>query len=362
MGLADDMVPAIRRRHEGANVERVVETWEKGVIGEVTRKEWADKGSQIAASYIEGLYTETWHDPGRYPWIETIEAGANVIRDELRRACAEGAKEGAAWAPAVGDDAEAYGAGWQKLVLQDRTWQPAVCDLFPKTREIIEGCGAPSVEVMFARQSTNSGIKPHTDNSNFFVTAHLALEVPDGDDCWIRVGKEKRSWFEDKALVFDSSFVHETRNDATSDRTVLLIRFWHPQLTQAERSALEFIFSVLDDPTVLQQSFEPPVEAANPSDAAADPLELESQAPVSVSSVPPGDTEAQGPVSITPLGPAEEAARLEGFLADLKSEGLLPDAGTQDDLLARAPKNRGSRRKASKARKKASRPGKGKKS
>lgn len=355
MGLADDMVPAIRRLHEGANVERVVETWNKGVIGEVTTKEWAKKGSQIAASYIEGLYTETWHDPETYPWIKTIEASANVIRDELHRVC----DEGAAWAPAVGDDAEAYGPGWQKLVLQDRTWQPTVCDLFPKTRDIIEGCGAPSVDVLFARQSAQSGIKPHTDNSNFFVTVHLALDVPDGD-CWIRVGKEKRKWIEDKALVFDSSFVHETRNDAAADRTVLLIRFWHPQLTKAERNALGFIFSVLDDPTVLQQPYESPVEAAS-SSAAADALELESRAPVSVS-VSPDDTEERGPVAAAPLGAVEEAARLEGFLADLKSEGLLPDAGTRDDVLARGPKNRGARRKASKARKKASRPGKGKNS
>ena len=411
MGLANDMVPAIRTRYEGKEVERVIGAWNDGMAGEVTRKEWEGKGTQVAASYIQDLYAEPWHDVDRYPWMATIEANASAIRDELRRVCAgEAAEKGAAWVTADGDDMEAYGPGWQKLVLQDRRWDAEACRLFPTTCKILKNCGAPCVHTFFARQRSKSGIQPHTDNSNFFVTAHFGLQIP-GEDCWIKVGDEKRKWVEEKALVFDSSFVHETKNDATSDRIVLLVRFWHPQLTEVERSALDFIFDALGDPSVLNQRIEPVLDQPNepnidktndlgleqPSEALLDqtnelildqleepvldqpmgaPVEaskstaevlgLESSEAVSITldnSRPQGSTvedRRRGSIAAEPLGAEQEAERLDGFLADLKSQGLLPGAGGKDDVLAQAPKNRGGRRKAAKARKKASRMGKNK--
>lgn len=68
---------------------------------------------------------------------------------------------------------------------------------------------APSVEVFFAKQAAKTGIKPHSDNTNFILTTHLGLDVPEGK-CWIRVGGEKREWKNGKALVFDTHYIHET--------------------------------------------------------------------------------------------------------------------------------------------------------
>lgn len=44
----------------------------------------------------------------------------------------------------------------------------------------------------------------------------------------MRVGEEKRSWENGKALILDTSFEHETRNDSRRDRIVLIIDYWHP--------------------------------------------------------------------------------------------------------------------------------------
>lgn len=44
----------------------------------------------------------------------------------------------------------------------------------------------------------------------------------------MRVGEEKRMWENGKALVLDTSFEHETRNDSRRDRVVLIIDYWHP--------------------------------------------------------------------------------------------------------------------------------------
>ena len=52
-------------------------------------------------------------------------------------------------------------------------------------------------------------MKPHSDGRNFILTAHLGVSVPK-EGCSITVGGEKRSWEQDKVLVFDTSFTHET--------------------------------------------------------------------------------------------------------------------------------------------------------
>lgn len=44
----------------------------------------------------------------------------------------------------------------------------------------------------------------------------------------MRVGEEKRGWENGKALVLDTSFEHETRNNSRRDRIVLIIDYWHP--------------------------------------------------------------------------------------------------------------------------------------
>ncbi|CAN0457320.1 unnamed protein product [Hapterophycus canaliculatus] len=60
----------------------------------------------------------------------------------------------------------------------------------------------------------------------------------------MRVGQEKRSWENGKALILDTSFEHETRNDSRQDRIVLIIDYWHPDLTKAEQEALAFVYDL----------------------------------------------------------------------------------------------------------------------
>jgi aspartate beta-hydroxylase len=135
------------------------------------------------------------------------------------------------------------GSGWTAFRLQRLgVWNTQNVALFPVTTEIIKSLGIPLAVrgVMFAKQVANSGVKPHSDGRNFILTCHLGLSVP--RNCWIAVGGDRREWAENKAIVFDTSFTHETYNDSEEDRFVLIIDFWHPELTSAERQALEFIY------------------------------------------------------------------------------------------------------------------------
>lgn len=334
MGLADDMVPAINQRFPRGKIDRVIDAWERIRSGTPVTKDWDDKGSQLAASYIADIYTEPWHDINQHQWIASLRGNASIIRNEFLSAYSEGGSglEGE-WVLSSGQDAEAYGSGWQKLVIQDRVWDRTACDLFPKTTDIIKGSGVPSVEVFFAKQQAKSGVKPHTESTNFYITAHLCLEIPDGD-CWVRVGKEKREWTKGMTFAFDSSFVHEMRNDGTSDQVGLVIKFWHPDITLEERNALEFIFDVLGDPSILEQSFMSDTGTLQPPTGESTTMDLELQ---------------ESDRRDAPLDADSEAARLDGFLAGLKADGLLPGVSTPDQVLAsKVPKNRDERRQTTK--------------
>jgi aspartyl/asparaginyl beta-hydroxylase (cupin superfamily) len=118
--------------------------------------------------------------------------------------------------------------------------------------------------VCFAKQSPQSGVQPHSDGRNFILTSHLGIQVPtstisnttdskdsnlDDDDqencCWIQVGQERRTWQRGKLLTIDTSFVHSTGNDSPDqERHVLIIDFWHPELSEVERDALTFIYDL----------------------------------------------------------------------------------------------------------------------
>ncbi|KAA8498851.1 Aspartyl/asparaginyl beta-hydroxylase [Porphyridium purpureum] len=246
-------------------IARVLAAWHLAQKGTVYEKNWDPSGQngeefwQRCGSFIEGLDARPFHDPngGNFPWVHELEQNWETIRDELRRSYSDNShvvKRGVnVWVPAVKDVALEYGPDWRTLVLQDRVWEPTNSKLFSKTTKIVKDAKVPSVEVFFARQGPQTGIKPHTDNCNFIMTAHLALDAPPNQS-WIKVGGEQRFWENGKALVFDTSFTHSTFNESSTDtRYVLLIRFWHPQLMPVERKALQFIFDAVENPALVER-------------------------------------------------------------------------------------------------------------
>jgi aspartate beta-hydroxylase len=48
----------------------------------------------------------------------------------------------------------------------------------------------------------------------------------------------------------DTSFVHSTANETVGDRYVLIVRFWHPEVTQIEKLAMQFVFDSIDSQDV----------------------------------------------------------------------------------------------------------------
>ena len=165
------------------------------------------------------------------------------------------------------------GSGWTAFRLQRLgEWNEANMKKFPQTTSIIRNLNIPLAVrgVMFAKQAPGSGVQPHSDGRNFILTAHLGLKVPsssssnsddDNSPCWIEVAGERRTWNKDKIIIFYTSFTHCTANDSDEDRYVLIIDFWHPELSSTEQDALNYIYdcrnkfesnraSIIDSPYV----------------------------------------------------------------------------------------------------------------
>ncbi|XP_049295812.1 uncharacterized protein LOC125770365 [Anopheles funestus] len=111
---------------------------------------------------------------------------------------------------------------------------PLTCRLveqyFPAARTCKRG------QVKFSVMHPGTHVWPHCGPTNCRIRAHLGLRVPQGT--YIRVAEETRSWEDGKWLIFDDSFEHEVWHNGTETRLVLIVDFWHPDLTESQRRSL----------------------------------------------------------------------------------------------------------------------------
>ena len=263
---------AVQTKYPG-KADRVVTCWENFVAGaKLSRyidKDGKQECLQTADCFVDGLRAMPFHNPQDFEWIPALEENYQTILKELidfenkrRRGggstgtgkdlqelqpTGEGPEGDGLWLGPRDASGSDYGPEWKTLGLQDRSvWDKELAmKEFPITTKIMVDNNVPSCECFFAKQGARSGLKPHSDKNNFIMTCHLGLDVPEGE-CWIQVGNEKYFWKNGETCVFDTSVIHSTENQSDRVRYVLLIRFWHPDLTTDEIEAFKLIFDYLD--------------------------------------------------------------------------------------------------------------------
>jgi aspartate beta-hydroxylase len=175
-----------------------------------------------------GLTARTWHDPGAIPLARALEANATAIRAELL------ALDGSGY-HAESEDIARHGR-WDVLMLLERGRPnsdvlarcPAVASLL-RQHGAVDGLGGLAY---VSRLAPGTDIEPHRGPTNVRLRCHLGLVVPPA--CGLRVDGSERTWVEQRCLVFDDSFEHAAWNHGSSDRLVLIVDVWHPDLTVRE--------------------------------------------------------------------------------------------------------------------------------
>jgi len=179
-----------------------------------------------------------------FPWIETVEAAADDIRQELLAVFGERSE----LEPYVSLPKGVSMPEWQELN-NSRRWSvyslwnegkafPEHIARCPKTIAALQtvplwdipGYGPTA---LFSILDAKTRIPAHTGPTNTRLVVHLPLIVPPG--CGFRVGGQTRAWNPGEAFVFDDSIDHEAWNDSDVPRAVLIFSIWKPYLSEAER-------------------------------------------------------------------------------------------------------------------------------
>lgn len=187
---------------------------------------------QRPRNYFPGLRSQPIYDPSEFAWTREMLDDFARIQEELLalgatpnlEAQPQGLTDRGRWTVSY------FYAGGRRVA--ETT---AAC---PRTASIIDavpGAGrAGQTYLSVLRGDTH--IQRHFGPTNTRLRCHLGLVVPEG--ARIRIGDHMQGWAVGECLVFDDSFDHEVWNDAPSERLVLIVDFWHPDLTPAETWAI----------------------------------------------------------------------------------------------------------------------------
>lgn len=70
------------------------------------------------------------------------------------------------------------------------------------------------------------------------------------NNCSLTVCKETHSWKTGHCLLFDDSYLHTAAHYGHKEdniRAVLMLDFWHPDITSEERTAMKYIFPSVNE-------------------------------------------------------------------------------------------------------------------
>mgnify|MGYP001791972439 CR=1 FL=1 len=123
------------------------------------------------------------------------------------------------------------------------------CDECPLTYGVINQLVGSMQENVFANVSFSvvqpgTSISPHYGPTNVRIRCHLGLQVSRPDTSYMTVNGRRVSWKYGRCSIFDDSFLHGVDHSADNPdpRAVLLVDFWHPELTELERSTIDSLF------------------------------------------------------------------------------------------------------------------------
>jgi aspartyl/asparaginyl beta-hydroxylase (cupin superfamily) len=263
---------------DAKSIDRIIQSWRLLEAGYEHRQQFAVSTSlepttvsnflQHAHSYVPGLTVQKFWNVQTMPWCQSLSTYYPQIQQELVRALSHMEtiqsnthKQGVTtsdsdlvWAGPQTEDASSYGKGWQTLGLYDKgVWDGPNVHKFPITAQAIRDSNVPLVEAFFASMEPKSKIKMHSDFTNFVLTVHLPLIIPQNGKnmCRLTIADETRQWINGQLMMFDTSLMHDAINETDETRYILMFRVWHPDLTQAERDALQLLFDCLRLPELV---------------------------------------------------------------------------------------------------------------
>jgi len=236
-GFFDEAVE--RSEYDWTDLERVEEYFEHAFRRR--KPQYADPG-QRPVRYFPGLRAQPVWDPGEFDFAASLVRHRHEILDELNTY--QATREMAVHHQRLNEVGK-----WTVFYLHAAgSPNPEALELFPiasRATANIPGMGVVG-QAYFSVLHPGTHIPPHHGPTNTKLRLQLRLDVPEG--CEMRIGDHLHRWDDGhEILIFDDSFQHEVWIRSEEPRSVLILDFWHPDLTQAELWALETLDGWMPD-------------------------------------------------------------------------------------------------------------------
>jgi hypothetical protein len=230
---AYDVIQSMIKKFERGSINRALLT-----LNLMEGEEKANPLPSQRGFIFTGLTSVPWHRNSDFSWVEAFEENYKAIKEEALKLMGNQETIKPYYYPGI------VKGRWDSIILIRGGKQDAICTYCPNTMNLLRLISSRLQfrEVMFSILRPGTKIKPHRDYANVFLTYHLGLVIP--SHCGIRVGGEKRLWQEGKSLIFDTSYEHEAWNNSDDFRLILLIDFYHPELSEIEQSFLREFFTL----------------------------------------------------------------------------------------------------------------------
>ncbi|MBB5359767.1 aspartate beta-hydroxylase [Rhodanobacter sp. ANJX3] len=220
--------------------------------------QWPDPRQKPLFLYFPDIPSLPYYPRERFPWIDSLEAGAAFIREELLNVLSHSHNlESFLQTDSPHDASELL----RSSNSQDPAWDAYFfhrhgerfeehCLKCPRTAGLLDTLPLAYVrehspETLFSVLSPGTHILPHRGVTNTRLVTHLPLIVP--ADCALRVGGETHVWEEGRCVTFDDTFEHEAWNKSSETRVVLIVDSWNPDLSEAEREAVADLVGAIGD-------------------------------------------------------------------------------------------------------------------
>jgi beta-hydroxylase len=165
----------------------------------------------------------------RFPWVEHIEQGAGVIREEVERLLED--RDALPNFQDISKDQIEITTDdrWKTFFLYGYGFTAKLgVEMCPRTAALMREIPGMTT-AMISILSPGKHILDHRGPYKGVLRYHLGLIVPaDAESCRIRVGDDIRHWEEGKSMIFDDTFNHEVWNDTDETRVVLFVDVMRP--------------------------------------------------------------------------------------------------------------------------------------
>ncbi|MCS0709964.1 aspartyl/asparaginyl beta-hydroxylase domain-containing protein [Massilia aurea] len=212
-------------------------------------------GQVAKGFFMPGLKDEAWISPSCFKFVDTLRENFLNIRREAQQFV-----NGTIVPPpyGLGGNAPSNALPLQGNPKQWREWRlyragtfyNERCRAFPETTRVLhEVLNQTSfmMNAIFLIMGPGEHLRPHTDQNNIFVNVWLPLETPSG--CYLTIREKTINPKAGEIFSFNHSYTHSAGNFGNSNRIVLALSVFHPELTGAERQVIAKLAGMLTDST-----------------------------------------------------------------------------------------------------------------